>query len=53
MKVKGKVIGVGSFGATVQFSSGVKALCPLEHMSEMRIDKPPKKFQVLFSKIME
>ncbi|KAF3622977.1 putative Alpha/beta-Hydrolases superfamily protein [Capsicum annuum] len=46
MVVKGKVIAVDSFGAIVQFSSGVKALCPLRHMSEFEIVKPRKKFQV-------
>lgn len=46
MVVKAKVIAVDSFGAIVQFSSGVKALCPLRHMSEFEIPKPRKKFQV-------
>ncbi|KAJ8544824.1 hypothetical protein K7X08_017407 [Anisodus acutangulus] len=46
MVVKAKVIAVDSFGAIVQFSSGVKALCPLRHMSEFEIVKPRKKFQV-------
>nr|GMD47877.1 rRNA biogenesis protein RRP5 isoform X1 [Ipomoea batatas] len=46
MVVKSKVITVDSFGAIVQFSSGVKALCPLRHMSEFEIVKPRKKFQV-------
>lgn len=46
MIVKAKVIAVDSFGAIVQFSSGVKALCPLRHMSEFEIVKPRKKFQV-------
>lgn len=47
MVVKAKVIAVDSFGAIVQFSSGVKALCPLRHMSEFEIVKPRKKFQVV------
>lgn len=51
MKVKAKVVVVDSFGAIVQFSSGVKALCPLPHMSELDIVKPPKKFQVLFLQV--
>ncbi|XP_073045795.1 rRNA biogenesis protein RRP5 [Primulina eburnea] len=46
MVVKAKIIIVDSFGAIVQFSSGVKALCPLRHMSEFEILKPRKKFQV-------
>lgn len=47
MVVKAKVIAVDSFGAIVQFPSGVKALCPLRHMSEFDIVKPRKKFKVL------
>ncbi|CAL9060989.1 unnamed protein product [Musa banksii] len=46
MLVKSKVIAVENFGAIVQFPSGVKALCPLPHMSELEIIKPPKKFMV-------
>lgn len=46
MVVKAKVIAVDSFGAIVQLGSGVKALCPLRHMSEFEITKPRKKFQV-------
>ncbi|CAI9097447.1 OLC1v1033877C1 [Oldenlandia corymbosa var. corymbosa] len=46
MIVKAKVIAVNSFGAIVQLGSGVKALCPLRHMSELEIAKPRKKFQV-------
>ncbi|XP_047328490.1 rRNA biogenesis protein RRP5 [Impatiens glandulifera] len=46
MVVKAKVVAVDSFGAIVQFRSGVKALCPLRHMSEFEIVKPRKKFQV-------
>ncbi|KAF5188525.1 rRNA biogenesis protein RRP5 [Thalictrum thalictroides] len=46
MVVKGKIISVESFGAIVQFFSGVKALCPLPHMSEFDIAKPRKKFKV-------
>ncbi|XP_024994090.1 rRNA biogenesis protein RRP5 isoform X6 [Cynara cardunculus var. scolymus] len=46
MVMKAKVIIVDSFGAIVQFASGVKALCPLRHMSEFEIVKPRKKFQV-------
>lgn len=48
MVVKGKVIAVDSFGAIVQFPGGVKALCPLPHMSEFEIVKPGKKFKVIF-----
>ncbi|CAN1306960.1 rRNA biogenesis protein RRP5 [Linum perenne] len=46
MVVRGKVIAVDSFGAIVQFPGGLKALCPLQHMSEFEIAKPRKKFQV-------
>lgn len=46
MVVKARIIVVDSFGAIVQFPSGVKALCPLRHMSEFDITKPRKKFQV-------
>ena len=48
MVVKAKVIAVDSFGAIVQFAGGVKALCPLRHMSEFEMSKPKKKFQVIF-----
>lgn len=47
MVVTAKVVTVEPFGAIVQFSSGVKALCPLPHMSELEhVVKPPKKFKV-------
>ncbi|XP_041997837.1 rRNA biogenesis protein RRP5-like isoform X2 [Salvia splendens] len=56
MVVKAKVIAIDSFGAIVQLASGVKALClgfsgvkalcPLRHMSEFEITKPRKKFEV-------
>ncbi|CAN6203351.1 unnamed protein product [Urochloa humidicola] len=46
MLVRAKVATVEPFGAIVQFSSGVKALCPLPHMSELEhVVKPPKKFK--------
>ncbi|XP_050380953.1 rRNA biogenesis protein RRP5 [Argentina anserina] len=46
MVVRGKIIAVDSFGAIVQFPGGVKALCPLTHMSEFEIAKPKKKFKI-------
>lgn len=46
MIVKAKVIAVKSQNAIVQFHSGVKASCPLRHMSEFEIEKPRKKFKV-------
>ena len=52
MVVKAKVVIVDSFGAIVQFASGVKALCPLRHMSELEIVKPRKKFQVMYTVLL-
>ena len=49
MIVKAKVIAVKGLGAIVQFPSGVKALCPLRHMSEFDIEKPRKKFKVFLN----
>ncbi|WJX11337.1 hypothetical protein P8452_01962 [Trifolium repens] len=46
MVVKAKILSVDSFGAIVQIPGGVKALCPLRHMSELEIVKPGKKFKV-------
>ncbi|KAI0529621.1 hypothetical protein KFK09_002175 [Dendrobium nobile] len=46
MLVRAQVIVVESFGAIVQFASGVKALCPYRHMSEFERVKPSKKFKV-------
>ncbi|CAK7342219.1 unnamed protein product [Dovyalis caffra] len=46
MVTRAKIIAVDSFGAIVQFAGGVKALCPLRHMSEFEIVKPRKKFKV-------
>lgn len=46
MVVRAKIITVDSFGAIVQFPGGVKALCPVQHMSEFEVAKPGKKFKV-------
>eukprot|EP01018_Ginkgo_biloba_P021204 Gb_10495 [translate_table: standard] len=46
MLVKAKVVEVKPFGAFVQLSNGLKALCPLEHTSEFDVAKPSKKFKV-------
>ncbi|CAJ1967373.1 unnamed protein product [Sphenostylis stenocarpa] len=46
MVVKAKILSVDSFGAIVQIPGGVKALCPLRHMSELEISKPGKKFKI-------
>ncbi|KAL0900332.1 hypothetical protein Bca101_084293 [Brassica carinata] len=46
MVTKAKVISVDTFGAIVQFPGGLKAMCPLGHMSEFEVTKPRKKFKV-------
>ncbi|WRX22777.1 S1 domain - like 5 [Theobroma cacao] len=46
MVIRAKVIALDSFSAIVQFPGGVKALCPIRHMSEFEIAKPGKKFKV-------
>ncbi|KFK38561.1 hypothetical protein AALP_AA3G129700 [Arabis alpina] len=46
MVTKATVISVDTFGAIVQFPGGLKAMCPLRHMSEFEIMKPRKKFKV-------
>ncbi|CAH2053972.1 unnamed protein product [Thlaspi arvense] len=46
MVMKAKVISVDTFGAIVQFPGGLKAMCPLRHMSEFEVMKPRKKFKV-------
>ncbi|XP_024014881.1 rRNA biogenesis protein RRP5 isoform X2 [Eutrema salsugineum] len=43
---KAKLISVDTFGAIVQFPGGLKAMCPLRHMSEFEVTKPRKKFKV-------
>lgn len=47
MVVKAKILSVDAFGAILQIPGGLKALCPLRHMSEFEISKPGKKFKVL------
>lgn len=46
MVVRAKIIDVDSFGAIVQFPGGLKAKCPVQHMSEFEVAKPGKKFKV-------
>ncbi|XP_068652858.1 rRNA biogenesis protein RRP5 isoform X2 [Aristolochia californica] len=46
MHVKAKIISVDHKGALVQLSDGVKALCPVSHMSEFEFPKPSAKFKV-------
>ncbi|KAL1331713.1 hypothetical protein HN51_048962 [Arachis hypogaea] len=46
MVVKAKIVRVDGDHAIVQIPGGVKALCPLNHMSELDITKPRKKFKV-------
>ncbi|GLJ04920.1 hypothetical protein SUGI_0006550 [Cryptomeria japonica] len=44
--VKAKIVKMEDFGAIVQLSNGLKALCPVQHMSEFEVAKPSKKFKV-------
>ncbi|KAG9456393.1 hypothetical protein H6P81_000901 [Aristolochia fimbriata] len=46
MHVKATIISVDNNGALVQLSDGVKALCPVSHMSEFEFPKPSSKFKV-------
>jgi rRNA biogenesis protein RRP5 len=46
MVLRAKIIAVDSFGAIVQFHGGLKAKCPVQHMSEFGVAKPGKKFEV-------
>ena len=46
MNVAGTVVAVEAYGALVQLAEGVKALCPLQHMSEFQRSTPSSKFQV-------
>uniref|UniRef100_A0A1J3HSM0 rRNA biogenesis protein RRP5 n=1 Tax=Noccaea caerulescens TaxID=107243 RepID=A0A1J3HSM0_NOCCA len=46
MVTNAKIISVDTFGAIVQFPGGLKAMCPLRHMSEFEVTKPRKKFKV-------
>lgn len=46
MLVNGTVVGVEPYGAFVQLAEGLKALCPLQHMSEFERSTPSSKFQV-------
>lgn len=46
MTVQGEITTVEHFGAFVKLSDGVKALCPLQHMSEFQRTKPSVKFKV-------
>ncbi|KAG0628431.1 hypothetical protein M758_1G025900 [Ceratodon purpureus] len=46
MNVSGTVVSVEPYGALVQLAEGVKALCPLQHMSEFQRSIPSTKFQV-------
>ena len=44
--MRAKIIAVEPYQAIVQFPGGIKALCPLRHMSEFELSKPGKKFKV-------
>jgi rRNA biogenesis protein RRP5 len=46
MVVHGKVTVVESFGAIVVLGESLKALCPLQHMSEYQRTTPSAKFKV-------
>lgn len=46
MIVQAKVSRVEPSGAVVQLLNGLKAFCPLQHMSEFGIAKPTERFQV-------
>ncbi|PON46626.1 Polyribonucleotide nucleotidyltransferase [Parasponia andersonii] len=46
MIVRAKIIAVEPYQAIVQFHGGIKALCPLRHMSEFELSKPGKKFKI-------
>ena len=48
MYVTGTVVSVEAYGALVQLAEGVKALCPIQQMSEFQRSTPSSKFQVSF-----
>lgn len=45
MIVKGKLVALKPAGAVVRLGEGVRALCPLQHMAESSLTKPPPKFK--------
>ncbi|KAH7441212.1 hypothetical protein KP509_03G029000 [Ceratopteris richardii] len=46
MTVVGEVMSVEQYGAIVKLADGLKAICPLQHMSEFELLKPTAKFKV-------
>jgi rRNA biogenesis protein RRP5 len=48
MEVRGTVVSVEDWGARLQLSDSIRAICPLAHMSEVALSKPSPKFQVGF-----
>ncbi|MCO5547404.1 hypothetical protein L7F22_000852 [Adiantum nelumboides] len=46
MTVLGEITSIEVFGAFVKLADGVKALCPLQQMSEFQRSKPSAKFKV-------
>lgn len=46
MHVTGIVVRVEPYGALVELAEGLKALCPLQHMSEFQRSTASSKFQV-------
>lgn len=45
MLLKGKVLSLKSYGAIIHLTDGVRALCPLAHLAEAKISRPPSKFK--------
>lgn len=48
MEVRGTVVSVEDWGARLQLSDSIRAICPLAHMSEVALSKRSPKFQVGF-----
>jgi hypothetical protein len=47
MIVRGTVAATEPFGSFIQLADGLRALCPLQHMSDFQRTAPSAKFQVL------
>jgi hypothetical protein len=47
MIVRGTVVATEPFGSFIQLADGLRALCPLQHMSDFQRTAPSAKFQVL------
>lgn len=46
MHVTGTVLKNEPFGSIIELAEGLRALCPLNHMSEFQRSNPSSKFQV-------